>query len=151
MLPKNSPEIIVNAQILGLRTLVDLLRERTNSDTRCFYEQAQERLQSALEEWQQSVKQGMPNFLWVAEEEKHLRDFELENIWGTTASYGNTETKRIRRERDGVVGPLNKFINIFGGELKNYSLLMHPLEPPVKIGKQKSKIIWGYQSMTRIT
>jgi hypothetical protein len=148
MLSSKPAEIVVDAQILGLRALVDLLRERTTKDTRHFYTQAQERFQSALEEWQISIKVGNPNFNSVAKEEKHLRNLELENIWETTASYGNAETKRVRSEKDGAVGPLNKFINIFGGELRNYFLLMHPFEPPVKIGKQKSKTVWGYHSKT---
>ncbi len=139
-------EIIVNAQILGLRALVDLLRERTTKDTRYLHTLGQQRLLSALEEWQQSIEHGSPRFNAVAEEEKHLRDFELENIWETTSSYGNTETKRVRSERDGVVGPLNRLINIFGGELKNHFLLLYPLEAPARIGRQRSKTVWGYQS-----
>jgi hypothetical protein len=146
VLSRKPAEIIVNTQILGLRALVDLLRERTTNDTLHFYTQAQERFQSALEEWQISIKRGNPNFNSVAKEEKHLRNLELENIWETTASYGNNETKRVRSERDGVVGAVNKLINVFGGELRNYFLLMYPLEPPLMIGKQRSKAIWGYQS-----
>ncbi|MHA2023653.1 MAG: hypothetical protein ACTSWQ_08340, partial [Candidatus Thorarchaeota archaeon] len=69
-----------------------------------------------------------------------------ENIWETTASYGNTETKRIRNEREGIVGPLNKLINIFGAKLRDYFLLLYSLNTPVKIGKQKKKTVWGYVS-----
>ena len=52
----------------------------------------------------------------------------------------------MRNEREGVVGPLNRLINVFGADLRDYFLLMYPLETPVKIGKQKRKTIWGYIS-----
>ncbi len=100
----------------------------------------------ALKKWKESVSQGNPDFSPVANQEKGLRNLELENIWETTTSYGNTETKRVRNERDGIVGPLNRLINIFGADLRNYFLLMYPLETPVKIGQQKKKTIWGYTS-----
>ncbi|MFQ5831410.1 MAG: hypothetical protein ACE5H4_01770 [Candidatus Thorarchaeota archaeon] len=146
MFPEDPGKTVVQAHTIGLKALVSLLRERTNKDTKHLYSKAQNRLDAALKKWNTSLRQGQPDFSPVADREKRLRDLELENIWETTASYGNTETKRVRNEREGIVGPLNKLINIFGAKLRDYFLLMYPLETPVKIGQQKRKTIWGYTS-----
>lgn len=146
MFPKNPGKVVVLAHTLGLKALVIILRERTNKDTKHLYSKAQNRLDIALKKLEMSLKHGNPDFTPVADREKGLRDLELENTWETTASYGNTETKRVRNEKEGIVGPLNKHINIFGAKLRNYFLLMYPLDTPVKIGQQKKKTIWGYTS-----
>lgn len=146
MFPEDSGKTVAQAHTMGLKALVDLLRERTNKDTKHLHSKARKRLDTALEKWIVSVSHGHPDFSPVADREKGLRDLELENIWETTASYGNKETKRVRNERDGIVGPLNRLINIFGAKLRDYFLLMYPLETPVKIGQQKRKTIWGYIS-----
>ncbi|MHA1863659.1 MAG: hypothetical protein ACTSWA_07810, partial [Candidatus Thorarchaeota archaeon] len=144
--PEDPGKAVIQAHTLGLKALVDLLRERTNKDTNYLHSKAQNRLDIALENWISGLSQGNPDFAPVADQEKGLRDLELENIWETTASYGNTETKRIRNEREGIVGPLNKLINIFGAKLRDYFLLLYSLNTPVKIGKQKKKTVWGYVS-----
>jgi hypothetical protein len=146
VLPEDPGKTVVQAHTIGLKALVSLLHERTNKDTKHLYSQAQSRLDVAIKQWSTSLSQGQPDFSPVADREKGLRDLELENIWETTASYGNTETKRVRNEREGIVGPLNRLINIFGAKLRDYFLLMYPLETPVKIGQQKNKSIWGYNS-----
>ncbi|MFW9886877.1 MAG: hypothetical protein ACFFER_01770 [Candidatus Thorarchaeota archaeon] len=137
---------VAKAHMLGLRALVNLLRERTIRETRHLYSEAQNRLNSAIKKWEKSFNQGLPDFALVADIEKKLRDIELENIWETTARYGNTERRRFRNEREGPVGPLNKLINIFGAKLRDYFLLMNPLPSPGRIGKRKSKTVWGYAS-----
>jgi hypothetical protein len=146
VLPEDSGKVVVQAHTIGLKALVDLLRERTIKETKHLHSKTQKRLDTALKRWEISFEQGNPDFSPVADKEKGLRDLELENIWETTISYGNTETKRVRNEREGVVGPLNRLINIFGAHLRDYFLLMYPLQTPVKIGKQKRKTIWGYIS-----
>ena len=146
MLSKDPGKVIAQAHSLGLKALVNLLRERTIKETHFLYTEAKNRLDTAMDHWLLSLNQNKPNFSKVAALEKKLRDLELENIWTTTASYGNIEFKRVRNEKKGIVGPLNKLINIFGAELRNYFLLINPLESPVVIGKQKKKTIWGYVS-----
>ena len=146
MLPEDSGKIVAQAHTMALKTLVELLRERTIKGTKHLYSKTQKRLNIALKKWEMSLGQGTPDFSPVADREKGLRDLELENIWETTAAYGNTETKRVRNEREGIVGPLNRLINVFGANLRDYFILMYPLDSPLKIGKQKRKTIWGYIS-----
>ena len=136
--------VIQNAQLIALRALVHLLRARVNKNTQHLYDAASERLNQAIAEWIESKKRGTPYFSLVADQEKHLRALELENIWETTARYGNTERKRIRSERNGVVGPLNRLLNIVGARMRDYSVLMWPLDTPVAIGRKKTRTIWGY-------
>ncbi len=146
MFPEDAAKTVVQAHTMGMKALVILLRERTIKETKHLHSKAQKQLATALKKWEMSLDQGKPDFSPVANREKGLRDLELENIWETTASYGNTETKRVRNERKGVVGPLNRLINIFGANLRDYFLLMYPLETPVKIGQLKRKTFWGYIS-----
>ena len=146
MLPKDPGKLIAQAHSLGLRALVNLLRERTIKETQSLYTEAKDRLDTALDHWHSSLNQNRPDFSEVSALERKLSDIELENIWTTTASYGNTEFKRVRSEKKGIVGPLNNLINIFGARLRDYFLLMNPLEPPVIIGKQKKRTVWGYDS-----
>lgn len=134
------------AQLAGLRALVNILHEKSNKETRQIYERARKRLDTAIDQWNQSVASGNPDFSYVTKKENTFRGDELDNIWKTTTSYGNTENKRVMSERYGSVGPMNRFLNTFGGILRNLTLFLLPLEQPTNIGKQKSRIIWGYQS-----
>ena len=146
MSSKDPGKVIAQAHSLGLRALVNLLRERTIKETHSLYTEAKNRLDKALNHWHSSLNQNKPDFSKVAALEKKLSDIELENIWATTASYGNIEFKRVRSEKKGIVGPLNNLINIFGARLRDYFLLMNPLEPPSIIGKKKKRTVWGYDN-----
>ncbi|MHA1390367.1 MAG: hypothetical protein ACTSR9_18265, partial [Candidatus Thorarchaeota archaeon] len=146
MLSKDPGKVIVQAHSLGLRALVNLLRERTIKYTNHLHSEAKTKLDNAMNSWYTSLNQNKPDFSKVAALERKLRDIELENMWTTTASFGNIEFKRVRNEKKGIVGPLNNLINIFGAELRNYFLLMNPLESPVVIGKRTKRTVWGYDS-----
>ena len=103
MLSKDPGKVIALAHSLGLKALVNLLRERTIKDTNHLYTEAKIRLDKALDHWHYSLNLNTPDFSKVAALEKKLSDIELENIWTTTASYGNTEFKRVRSEKKGIV------------------------------------------------
>ena len=98
MLSNDPGKVIVQAHSLGLRALVNLLRERTIKDTNHLHTEAKTKLDNAMSQWYSSLNQNRPNFSKVAILEKKLRDIELENIWTTTACYGNTELKRVNHQ-----------------------------------------------------
>jgi len=68
------------------------------------YATASEHLNRAIRKWDTSRRLGEPDFSPIFDCEKTLRNAELQNVWGTTARYGNGENKRVKSERVGVVG-----------------------------------------------
>ncbi len=85
-----------------------------------------------------------PDFSVVTGQEKHLRSAELKNAWMTTARYGNTERKRVKNEKEGVVGPLNALFNMAGAQLRDYFLRLFPFPEPIVIGNKGRTTIRGY-------
>jgi len=75
-----------------------------------------------------------------------LRKNELKNIWKTTARHGNREYGRVKGEKYGRVGQLNKLINISGALHRNYFTCMYRFDEPDNLGTHKGRNIWGYQS-----
>ncbi|MFW9849993.1 MAG: hypothetical protein ACFFF4_12720, partial [Candidatus Thorarchaeota archaeon] len=146
MLPKDPAKVVQEAQLAGLRALVQLLYEKTNSLTRHIYSRAQKRLKNSIDKWEESLDKGTLDFSCIMEKENTFRVDELENIWITTGMYGNGETRRVKSERDGFVGPVNNLISILGALLRDLTLFMLPLKEPVRIGKKKTKTVWGYES-----
>ncbi len=125
---------------------MDILHDKTNKDTRHIYYRAKARLDEAISQWEKSIRQGTPDFSCVTDKENTFRTDELENTWETTVASGNLETKRVKSERDGTVGPVNKMLSIFGALLRDHFLFSLPLEQPVEIGKKKTRTVWGYRS-----
>ena len=74
MFPEDPGKAVVQAHTMGLKALVNLLRERTNKDTKYLHSKAQSRLDIALKKWEMSLRQGNPDFSLVADKEKGLRD-----------------------------------------------------------------------------
>ncbi|MDF1541332.1 MAG: hypothetical protein P1Q69_20710, partial [Candidatus Thorarchaeota archaeon] len=148
MIPEDPARVVQKAQLDGLRALVGILYEKTNKSTKKIYSRARLRLGKSVAKWEKSIEEGNPDFSLVAKKENTFRVDELANIWETTALYGNTERKRVKSERDGLVGPVNRFLNISGALLRDHILFLLPLEEPTEIGKKKTKTIWGYESDT---
>ena len=70
MLPKDPGKVIVQAHSLGLKALVNLLRERTIKETHYLYTDAKNRLDKAMDHWYNSRNQNKPDFSYVAALEK---------------------------------------------------------------------------------
>ncbi|MGY5854485.1 MAG: hypothetical protein RTU92_13035 [Candidatus Thorarchaeota archaeon] len=145
MLPVDAAKILAKATIVGLRSVVDILEHRTTKDTEHIYQRAYTRFSKAIAKWRESKRRGAPDFSFITHQEKHLRSDELQNIWESTARFGNLETKRIMNEKQGVVGPLNKLLNIMGAMLRDFFLCMYPLTEPIPIGQIGTRMIWGYE------
>ncbi|MGV9169365.1 MAG: hypothetical protein ACOC38_05415, partial [Promethearchaeia archaeon] len=150
MHPDNPAKVIVKAESVGLRALVDLLRERVNKDTKNIHTRALTKLRGAMDEWRASKQKGNPNFFSVTKQEKYLRFDELDFIWQSTARYGNTENKRMRSEKDGPVGYLNKLLNIHGAILRDYAVCLYPMPTPEEIGHRGTVPIWGYEGNNKL-
>ena len=145
-MPKDPARTLQKAQLAALRALVDILHDKTNKDTKHIYYRAKSRLDASIAQWERSIRQGTPDFSCVTDKENTFRTDELENTWETTIASGNLETKRVKSERDGTVGPVNKMLSIFGALLRDHFLFSLPLEQPVEIGKKKTRTVWGYRS-----
>ncbi|MBS3794137.1 MAG: hypothetical protein KGY80_04530, partial [Candidatus Thorarchaeota archaeon] len=150
MYPDNPAKVIAKAELVGLRALVDLLRDRVNKDTRRIHTRALSKLRGAMDEWRASKQKGNPNFVSVTKQEKYLRFDELDFIWQSTARYGNTENKRRRSEKDGPVGYLNKLLNIHGAILRDYAVCLYPMPTPEEIGQRGTVPIWGYEGTPKL-
>ncbi len=146
LLPEDPARTLQEAQLAALRSLVDILHDKTNKGTRHIYYRAKSRLEEAIAQWERSIRQGTPDFSCVTDKENTFRTDELENTWETTLASGNLETKRVKSERDGTVGPVNKMLSIFGALLRDHFLFSLPLEQPVEIGKKKTRTVCGYRS-----
>ncbi len=136
--------MIQQAQLNGLRALVNLLRVGATQGTKHLAKKAADRLNTAIDTWLQSKADGHSDFSHVTKEEKHLRNIELATYWISAKKHGSNENKRIRSERQGVVGPLNRMLNIVGAQARDYHLFMHPMQDGEMIAEDGVKKGWGY-------
>ncbi|NHJ15177.1 MAG: hypothetical protein EAX95_15960, partial [Candidatus Thorarchaeota archaeon] len=139
--PYSPARTLARAHLTGLSALKDLVRERVIKSIRPVYERTLHLWAKAQEGWEQSKRDGNRNFSHITEVERHLRRNQLKLIWETTARYGNTEYKRVRSEREGRVGPMNRLLNMAGAQLRNYAMTRFPFPEPEQRGTERG--YWG--------
>ncbi len=143
-LPNNPAEVVVLAQRLGLTALREIMHDRCVRNTWPAYTAASEHLKNALREWDSGRELGRPDFSPIFDCERKLRSAELQNIWSTAARYGNREGKRVKSERKGVVGPLNRDINTGGSIMRAHFVCMYPMPQPTLLKKAHRRSVWAY-------
>jgi hypothetical protein len=143
--PYNPGRVLARAYLNGLSALRDLLRERVTTDLEYVFDRTQQLWTEALERWNQSKESDERDFSHITEVERHLRRNYLKMVWESTARYGNTEYKRVKSERQGRVGPLNRMLNIVGALLRNYALTRFPFDPPQIVGRRGRRHIAVYE------
>ena len=139
--PYNPARTLARAHLTGLSALKDLVRERVIKSIKPVYERTLHLWTKAQEGWEKSKRDGERDFSHITEVERHLRRNQLTLIWETTARYGNREYKRVRNEREGRVGPMNRLLNMAGAQLRNYAMTRFPFPEPEQRGKERG--YWG--------
>ncbi len=142
--PYSPARVIARAYLNGLSSLRNLLRERVTKDTKDVYTRTQNLWTGAMKKWEESKKSGDRDFSHITGVERHMRRNFYEMIWKTTAPFGNKEYKRVRSERTGQVGRMNRLINMAGAQLRNYVVTRFPFPEPEVIGQRGGKPIFGY-------
>lgn len=128
--PYDPARVLARAYLVGLAALRDLLRERVTKNIEDVFGRTQNLWTQAQERWHQSKKRNAPDFSHITEVERHLRRNFLSMIWETTARYGNVESKRVKSEREGRIGPMNRLLNMAGAQLRNFAVTMFPFPKP---------------------
>ncbi len=143
--PYNPARVLAQAQLAGLSSLCDLFRERVPKDIAYLYESTRQQWTDAQAAWQQSKREGRPDFSYITRVERHLhRNFNT-MIWETTARFGNREWKRVKSEREGQVGPMNKYLNMAGAQLRNYGMTRFPFPEPEIVGRKGRRYLAVYE------
>jgi hypothetical protein len=143
--PYNPARVLAQAHLKGLSDLRDLFRDRTIKSIRHLYQSAHDKWIEARAAWEQSKKTGQPDFSHITKAERHLRRNFNTMIWETTARYGNTEWKRVKNERKGKVGPMNRYLNMTGAQLRNYAMTRFPFPEPEIVGREGRRLIAVYE------
>ncbi|MGY5881387.1 MAG: hypothetical protein RTV31_14140, partial [Candidatus Thorarchaeota archaeon] len=118
--------VLANAMYTGLSSLVYLAYKRKNSQTKHIYDKI-------VQIWDTvSKKNKIDSFdiSSVQNVESVLRNLYLRMLWKSTKPYGNKETKRVYRWKDGTVGPLNALLNFAGAVLRDILVPRYPFPDP---------------------
>ncbi|MHA1949754.1 MAG: hypothetical protein ACW99G_13485 [Candidatus Thorarchaeota archaeon] len=120
--------VLANAIYAGLSSLVYLAYKRKNSQTEHIYNRIVE-IWDTVRTRRKNGK-GSSNFSSVQNIESVLRNLYLRMLWKSTKSYGNKESKRVYRWREGTVGPLNALLNFAGAMLRDILVPRYPFPDP---------------------
>ncbi|MHA2266051.1 MAG: hypothetical protein ACXAEN_26965, partial [Candidatus Thorarchaeota archaeon] len=143
--PYNPARVLAQAHLTGLSDLRDLFRGRTIKSIRHLYQSTHDKWTEVRAAWEKSKKKGKPDFSHITKAERHLRRNFNTMIWETTVRYGNTECKRVKNEREGRVGPMNRYLNMAGAQLRNFAMTRFPFPEPDVIGREGKRLIAVYE------
>ena len=143
--PYSPARVLAQAHLAGLSYLCDLFRERAPKDIAYLYDSTRRQWQEARDGWEQSKSEGRPDFSHITRVERHLRRNFNTMIWETTARFGNREWKRVKSERVGQVGPMNKYLNMAGAQLRDYGMTRFSFPEPEIVGRRGRRYVAVYE------
>ena len=131
----HSDLIIRNAAECSLVSIVRMAKARKNKTNAKQVQKIMAIWKQAKQDYYETVLLGKPDFLIIQNAEKNMRKLYLELIWIRGHQYGFTEDRRIHRESEGEMGPINRALNIGGAEMRGFGVLYYPLPMKEKLAK----------------
>ncbi len=103
---------------------------------------------SAKEEYQQTLKEGHPDATKLIIAEHNLRRSFSRVLVKTSVKYGNTETKRVKRE-EGNKKYLNNLWDYSGSRLRDVTKARYFFSKPILIERDDGSSYYGYHGTTK--
>ncbi len=96
-----------------------------NRVTNHIYESSKRIWRTAKARYQQSLRDGKPDFSHITEAENNIRKNSQQILFEKAAVYGNVEVQRAK-SRDDTVGPMNQLHNIGGAAMREFVIANYP-------------------------
>ena len=130
---KNPGRIIAQAKRTGMVALLHMLK-RGDDILPGLYRRSLNIWRNAWAESQRRKREGnLDYFIPICNVERYLRKNHHNMIFNTTASYGNTEVKRVYSWDEGSIGAMNSLLNMAGAQLRFLAMTRYPFPTPIKL------------------
>lgn len=154
--PRNPSRILTTAFKMGIAITLALARDRATGKSRPLYFGLGKRIKgmakvwsTAKEEYQQTVRDGSLDATPLLKAENNIRRSFARILLKTSVRYGNTETKRVKRE-EGTKKYLNIIWDYAGGRLRDVTKGRYFFPKPVSVEIDDGKIIDGYHGSSKV-
>ena len=154
--PRNPARILTTAFKMGMAITLALARDRATGKARPLYFGQGNRIKgmarvwsSAKEEYHQTVEEGRPDASKLLKAETNVRRSFTRIQLKTSVKYGNTETKRVKRE-EGNKKYLNNLWDYSGSRLRDITKSRFNFPKPVSVEMDDGTEIDGYHGSSKI-
>jgi hypothetical protein len=153
--PRNPARILTNAFKMGMAITLALARDRAAGKTKPLYFGQGNRIKGIAAIWkerkenyQQTVQKGYPNASELLKAENSIRRSFCRILLKTSVRYGNTETKRVKRE-EGSKKYLNNLWDYSGSRIRDVVKVRHIFPKPIQIDLLNGSFVYGYHGSTK--
>ncbi|TFH07304.1 MAG: hypothetical protein E4H14_08815, partial [Candidatus Thorarchaeota archaeon] len=154
--PRNPSRILTTAFKLGMASTLALGRDRSTGKARPLYFGQGNRIKGmvkiwdrAKQEYQQTVEEGHPDASKLLKAENNVRRSFSRILLKTSVRYGNTETRRVKRE-EGNKKYLNILWDYSGSRLRDVTKARYFFPKPVQIEMDDGTVVDGYHGSSRM-
>jgi len=154
--PRNPSRILTTAYKMGIAITLALARDRATGEARPLYFGQGNRIKGMARVWsdakegyQQTVERGSPNATPLLKAENNIRRSFTRILLKTSVRYGNTETKRVKRE-EGNKMYLNIIWDYTGGRLRDVTKGRYFFPKPVSVETDDGKKVDGYYGSSKM-
>jgi len=148
--PRNPARILTTAFKMAMSITLALARDRATGKARPLYFGQGNRIKGMAKVWektkqeyQQTVEEGSPDASKLTIAEHNLRRSFSRILLKTSVKYGNSETKRVKRE-EGNKKYLNNLWDYSGSRLRDVTKAKYFFPKPVSIEKDDGSFYCGY-------
>ena len=124
-LPFHPNRVLAQAIKTGLSTTVFIQGTIKNKFTKHLFETSRVKWKEATQKYYQSRRDWPPDFSHFTSTENNIRKNLLQMLFENAATYGNTESARVKISADNV-GPMNQRLNIGGAALREFAMIRYP-------------------------
>ncbi len=148
--PRNPARILTTAFKMAMSITLALARDRATGKAKPLYFGQGNRIKGmakvwdkAKQEYQQTVEEGHPDASKLLVAENNVRRNFSRILLKTSVRYGNTETKRVKRE-EGNKKYLNNLWDYSGSRLRDVTKARHIFPKPIDIELEDGSSYYGY-------
>ncbi|MGY5860688.1 MAG: hypothetical protein RTU63_15075 [Candidatus Thorarchaeota archaeon] len=152
--PLHPGKVLTRSLQLGLSVTAYLAKTRTTMATKHLYEGGKGCkgirviLNEGQEKYYNSKREGRPDASHLQLVERNIRRSHHKIVFNTSVSYGNIESKRMRRKEDRKY--INNLADYYGAILRTLGAEEFQFPPPMKTYTDKGEVKWIYPGNARI-
>ncbi|MHA2022457.1 MAG: hypothetical protein ACTSWQ_02225, partial [Candidatus Thorarchaeota archaeon] len=153
--PRNPARILTTAFKMAMSITLALARDRATGKARPLYFGQGNRIKGMAkvwsfvkEEYQQTVEEGHPDASKLLKAETNVRRSFSRVLLKTSVKYGNSETKRVKRE-EGNKKYLNNLWDYSGSRLRDVTKGRFIFPKPILIERDDGSSYYGYHGTTK--
>ncbi|MHA2064486.1 MAG: hypothetical protein ACXABY_08910, partial [Candidatus Thorarchaeota archaeon] len=154
--PRNPARVLTTAFKMAMAITLALARDRATGKSRLLYFGQGKRIIGMAEIWRRAKKAYLgtvenhhPDASILLKAEHSIRRSFSRILLKTSVKYGNTETKRVKRE-EGNKGYLNILWDYAGSRIRDFVKARYIFSEPIPIEKSDGSLALGYPGLSKI-